>query len=94
VSTTPEPVPLNSHQQHTLEKILQHPVSHNIEWTSVLSLLEAIGSVKQTHDDKFVITVGAQTLTIEHPQNKDIDTELIVDLRRLFTNAGYGPDPG
>ena len=72
-----------------MEQILQHPVSHNIEWPAVLSLLEAVGSVKESHDGKFVVTIGSETETIERPRNKDIDTQLIVDLRRLLGNAGY-----
>ena len=91
MSTTSGPLPLNSHHRHTLEQILQHPVSHNIEWPAVLSLLEAVGSVKESHDGKYAVTIGTQTETIERPRNKDIDTELVVDLRRMLRNAGYGP---
>jgi hypothetical protein len=91
MSTTSGPLPLNSHHRRTLEQILQHPVSHNIEWPAVLSLLEAVGSVKESHDGKFVVTIGTQTETIERPRDKDIDTELVVDLRRMLRDAGYGP---
>ena len=89
MSTTSGPLPLNSHHRRTLEQILQHPVSHNIEWPAVLSLLEAVGSVKESHDGKYVVTIGTETETIERPRNKDIDTELVVDLRRMLRNAGY-----
>jgi hypothetical protein len=91
MSTTSGPLPLNSHHRRTLEQILQHPVSHNIEWPAVLSLLEAVGSVNESHDGKYVVTIGTETETIERPRNKDIDTELVVDLRRMLRNAGYGP---
>ncbi len=44
---------LNSHHQRTLNQILQHPVSHNIEWPAcVVPLLEAVGSVKESHYGK------------------------------------------
>ena len=89
MSTTSGPLPLNSHHRRTLEQILQHPVSHNIEWPAVLSLLEGVGSVKESHDGKYVVTIGTETQTIERPRDKDIDTELVVDLRRLLRNAGY-----
>ena len=89
--STSGPLPLNSHHQHTLKQILQHPVSHNIEWPAVLSLLEAIGSVKESHDGKFVVKLGSRTETIERPRSKDIDTELVVDLRRWLIQTGYGP---
>ena len=89
MSTTSGPPPLNNHHRRTLQQILQHPVSHNIEWPAVLSLLDAVGSVTESHDGKLAVTVGGETETIERPRNKDIDTQLIVDLRRLLTNAGY-----
>ncbi len=91
MSTASDPRPLNSHHRRTLEQIFQHPVSHNIEWPAVLSLLEAVGSVKESHDGKYVVNLGAGPETIERPRSKDIDTQLVVDLRHLLGNAGYGP---
>jgi hypothetical protein len=91
MSSASDPRPLNSHHQRTLEQIFQHPVSHNIEWPAVLSLLEGIGSVKESHDGKYVVNLGSGPETIERPRNKDIDTQLVVDLRHLLANAGYGP---
>jgi hypothetical protein len=85
-----DPRPLNSHHRRTLEQILQHPVSHNIEWPAVLSLLEAVGSVRESHDGKYVVTLGTKTETIDRPRSKDVDADLVVDLRRLLRNAGYG----
>jgi hypothetical protein len=90
MTAVPEPGHLSNHHRDTLAQIMRHPVSHNIEWRAVLSLLEAIGSVDQTHDGKFVVKVGAETETFDRPRNKDIDTEQVVDLRRMLTNAGYG----
>jgi hypothetical protein len=92
MSSRPEPVHLSNHHRDTLSQIMRHPVSHNIEWRAVLSLLEAVGSVEQTHDGKFVVTLGSETRTIERPRNKDIDTSEVVELRRMLTNAGYGAD--
>jgi hypothetical protein len=92
MTPTSEPAHLSNHHRDTLAQIMRHPVSHNIEWRAVLSLLEAVGSVDQTHDGKFVIAVGAETETFDRPRSKDIDTEQVVDLRRMLTNAGYGSD--
>jgi hypothetical protein len=89
MSMASEPRPLNSHHRRTLAQILEHPVSHNIEWPAVLSLLEAVGSVEESHDGKYVVTLGTATETIARPRSKDVDADLIVDLRRLFRNAGY-----
>ena len=88
----PEHVHLNNHHRDTLEKILQHPASHNIEWLDVLSLLEAVGSVDESHDGKFVVTLGSETETFERPKHKDVDIQIVVDLRRILRSAGYASD--
>ena len=89
MSSTSEPVHLNGHHRDTLLQIFQHPTKHNIEWHDVLSLLEAIGSVEQQHDGKFLVSVGAETEVITRPKGKDIDVQQVVDLRRMLTGAGY-----
>lgn len=88
----PQPVHLNNRHRDTLFQILQHPVGHNIEWPAVRSLLEAVGSVEESHDGKLVVTLGDETKTFERPQEKDIDTQMVVDLRRMLGEAGYGPE--
>jgi hypothetical protein len=89
MTPTPEPEHLSHHHRTTLAQIMRHPVSHNIEWKAVLSLLEAVGSVTQTHDGKFLVAVRGQTQTIDRSRNKDLDEQQVVDLRRLLTNAGF-----
>ena len=82
---------LNSHQRDTLAHIFRHPLSHNIEWHSVLSLLNAVATVQETHKGNVLVTLGSDTETFEPPRHKDIDAEQVVALRRLLRNAGYGP---
>jgi hypothetical protein len=91
VTPAPEPTHLNNHHRDTLRRIFEHPVSHNIEWAPTLSLLEAVGSVTRRHDGTYVVTVGGDTMTLDRPKNKDIDTQQVVDLRRLLDQAGYRP---
>jgi hypothetical protein len=83
------PAPLNSHHRDTLEQIFRHPASHNIEWHDVLSLLEAVASVEEHHDGKYLVKMGEETETIERPKHKDVEVELVVDLRRMLRAAGY-----
>jgi hypothetical protein len=85
----PEHVHLNNHHRDTLEKILRHPTSHNVEWLDVLSLLEVVGSVNESHDGKFVVTLGSETETFERPKHKDVDVQVVIDLRRMLHSAGY-----
>ena len=80
---------LSSHHRDTLLQIFQHPTSHNIEWHDVLSLLEATGAVEQEHDGKYHVRLGEAVEVITKPKHKDIDVQQVVDLRHIFTAAGY-----
>ena len=87
-----EPTHLSNHHRNTLRQLFQHPVSHNIEWRAVVSLLEAVGSVVERHEAMVAVTVGSQTEFFDPPAHKDIDTQAVVDLRRMLSAAGYGPE--
>ena len=64
-------------------------MSHNIEWHAVVSLLAAVGSVVDQHDGKVAVTIGSETEFFDPPPHKDIDTQMVVDIRRLLAQAGY-----
>ena len=87
--SVPAPQHLNNHHSDTLLQIFQHPTSHNIEWPTVLSLLEAVGTVEQQQNGKYVVSVGSETEVLNPPKHKDIDVQQVVDLRRMLTSAGY-----
>ena len=92
MSITPDPIHLGHHHRDTLAEILRHPVSHNIEWKDVISLLEEVGSVEERHDGKYAVKLGEGELFLNKPRHKDIDTQMVVDLRKLLTEAGYAED--
>ena len=94
MSVTPEPEHLSNHHRNTLRQLFQHPVSHNIEWIAVVSLMNSIGSVAENPHGKVAITVGSQTEYFDPPAHKDIDTQAVVNLRRMLGRAGYGPESG
>ena len=85
-----EPQHLSNHHRNTLVKIFEHPVSHNIEWNDVVSLLEAVGTVSERRDGKLEVRLGGEVEFIEPPAGKDIDTQTVVDLRRMLRTAGFG----
>ena len=70
---------------------MRHPTSHNIEWRAVLSLLEAVGDVTVRHDGKVEVKVGTDQEFLDPPAGKDIDEQMVIDLRHMLTGAGYGP---
>ena len=83
---------LGSHHRDTLVRLFNHPTSGNIEWRQVRSLLEAVGDVAEEHNGNLVVTLGGETEVLRPPHGKDIDRQLIVDLRRMLTRAGLSAD--
>ena len=88
----PEDRELAGHHRATLEKIFNHPVSHNIQWHDVLSLLESVAAVTAEPDGRYTVTLGSETETFEPPRHHDIDEQQVVDLRRMLRGAGLTPE--
>jgi hypothetical protein len=89
--TSPGAEHLDARHRDTVRQIFEHPTSHNIEWRAVTSLLEAVGTVTVHHDGKVAVKIGPELEFLEPPAGKDIDAQMVVDLRRMLTKAGYGP---
>jgi hypothetical protein len=89
MSPTSGPPHLSGHHRDTLLQIFEQKTNHNVEWHDVVSLLGAVGSVEQQHDDMFVFRIGDETQVLQRPGGKDIDGQQLVDLRRILTSAGY-----
>jgi hypothetical protein len=82
---------LNHHHRDTLEKLFRHPLSGNVEWRQVLSLLEAVGTTTKEPNGKVKVELGGETEVLQPPNGKDVDRQLVVDLRRMLTSAGLEP---
>jgi hypothetical protein len=83
---------LNNHHRDTLNKILGHPASGNVEWRQVRSLLEAAGATVHEHGGKLEVRLGDGVEFLDRPHGKDVDVQTIVDLRRLLSAAGLAAD--
>jgi hypothetical protein len=94
MSATPEPGHLSNHHRTTLRTVFQHPVSHNLEWRAVVSLLEAVGSVAERHDGTLAVTIGSQTKFFDPQGQKDLDVQTVIDVRRMLSAAGYDAATG
>jgi len=82
---------LTHRHRDTLERIFSHPSSGNVDWRQVLSLLEAVGTTTEEPNGKLRVTLGQETEVLQPPGAKDIDRQMVVDLRRMLTNAGLAP---
>jgi hypothetical protein len=82
---------LNAHHRATVQKIFQHPVSHNIQWHDVLSLLDSVADVVKEHDSRYKVTLGDEVETLDAPSGHDVDEQMVVDLRRMLKGVGITP---
>ena len=85
-------VHLSSRHRDTIEKIFSQPPSRNIEWREVVALLEAIGTVSHEHNGKLKMSLGPETEVLPAPHGKDVDVQVVADLRRMLKQAGFDPD--
>jgi hypothetical protein len=82
---------LDAHHRVTVDKIFQHPVSHNIEWHDVLSLLFGLDAVTKEHDGRLSVSLGPETERFDL-RGRDLDEQQVIDLRRMLRNAGITPE--
>lgn len=83
---------LTSHHRATLHKVFDHGGgAHNVGWREVISLLEAVGTVDEEHNGKFRVGLGDSLLFLHRPTHKDVDTQMLVDIRKGLKSASYGP---
>jgi len=82
---------LDHRQRDTIEKIFSHSSSANIEWRQVESLLEALGATRRERNGRLEVTLGGETEILDPPHGKDVDEQMLVDLRRMLANAGLAP---
>jgi hypothetical protein len=88
----PEDRELDGHHRSTVERIFNHPVSHNIQWHDVLSLLQSVGTVVEEASGRYTVTLGSETETFDAPRHHDIDEQQVIDLRRMLRSAGITPN--
>ena len=82
---------LSNRHRDTIEKIFDRPSSGNVEWREVLSLLETVGDVVEEPNGRYRVTLGSETEVVDRPHGKDVDVQLLVDLRRMLRKAGFEP---
>ena len=79
-----------SHLQ-TYNAIFQHPVSHNLEWRKVYSLLQHLGIVTVEHNDHLKATRNGHELVLHRSQKKDVSDPVQVMHLRHFLQRSNAP---
>jgi hypothetical protein len=85
-----EGMELDRRHRATVERIFNHPVSHNIQWHDVLALLQHLDAVTEDRHDRYTVTLGAETETFDGHRGHDLGRQQVVDLRRMLRGAGIG----
>jgi hypothetical protein len=78
---------LNADHRDVVKRLFAVPPSENIEWRQVRSLLEALGAVTEQRNGKLKVELGGEVEVLEPPRGKDVDRQMIVDLRRMLSRA-------
>jgi hypothetical protein len=83
-----------THQQ-TYQRVLQHPVPHDLQWREVWSMLCALGDAQASEDDRgnIKVTRNGQTLALHHARGKDLAGKKEVMHVRHFLERSGVPAP-
>lgn len=81
------------HRRHraTLERLFSHPVSHNIAWHDIVSLIEHVGTIEEGANGRFTVTIGEEIQVFDRPRDDVLDDQQVIDLRRMMAAAGAQP---
>lgn len=86
-------IALSNKHLHLLRSIFQDPVSANIHWREVESLLHHLGAVVEpSHGARFRIVLNRVEDFLHHPHHGNVcDKQAIKHLREFLAHAGVSP---
>jgi hypothetical protein len=80
--------PLTGSHLRTYNTIFQHPVSHNLEWRSVRSLLSKLGEVTDEPNGNLKATRNGLSLVLHLSRSKDVaETEELMAIRHFLEQS-------
>ena len=82
-------LPLTGTHLRTYNTIFQHPISHNLEWRLVYSLLEWVGQVTEESNGNLKVTRNGQTLVLHRSYKKDVaEVDELMSVRHFLAQSG------
>lgn len=70
------------------ERIFQHPVSHNLEWREVRSMLSRLGQINEEPNGHVAITRNGHSLSLHRSHSKDItDIHELMEIRHFLERS-------
>ena len=82
---------LSKGRRATIEALYQHPLSHNLEWSGVISLFEKLGTVDHKSHNEITFQIGGERHSIRATHGKDLTTTEVMAFRHMLTRAGWAP---
>ena len=82
---------LSKTSRSTIEALYQHPLSHNLEWSEVVSLFESLGTVNHKGHNEIAFGLGGEHHRVHKPHGKDLTTAEVMTFRHMLTRAGWAP---
>lgn len=81
---------MSSKHRHTLESIYREPVSSNVQWREVESLLHHLGAeIEPSHGARFRIVLNRHEFFIHHPHHgNEFTKQEVKHLRECLAAAG------
>jgi hypothetical protein len=87
---------LSGPHQKTYQRLLQHPMPHNLQWREVWSMLGAMPGATAVEDDKGTLKVArnGQTMVLHRPRGKDLaDKKELLQVRHFLERSGTSAPP-
>ena len=84
---------MNNRQKKTLELIFKDPVSANVPWKDIESLLRALGcEISEGNGSRVRLALGGVRAVFHRPHpNPETDKGAVKSMRKFLTNAGHQP---
>ncbi len=84
---------LSGPHQITYEAVFQHPVSRNLQWRDVRSMLAALADTTEDRDETVKFTRNGKTLLVHPPKRKDFSDVHELMKIRSFLEQSEAPEP-
>lgn len=82
---------LSKSSRKTLEALFRHPLAHNLEWSALAALFEALGTVEQKPHHEMSFKIGGEHHRTHKPHGKELTTAEVMEFRHMLTRAGWSP---
>ncbi len=95
VATNPEAAErpsVNAANRRTLDQVFHHPISHNLAWDHVVTLVEHIGHVEERSNDNFVFKIGRETYEARKPHTHHLTAPEVMGVRHFLAASGWTPE--